>query len=74
MTRQAIIEHTIQVINHLPAEKATEISDFADLVSMKYEAQKITATIQKMVTDSQTFAFLHEEEDLYSLSDLKERY
>lgn len=74
MTRQAIIEHTIKVINLLPQEKATEISDFADFISMKYEGQKLTENIQKIISDSNTFDFLNNEEDLYSLSDLKEKY
>ena len=74
MTRQAIINHTIQVINRLPQEKATEISDFADFISMKYEEQRMTENIQKIVSDSKTFNFLNDDEDLYSLNDLKERY
>ena len=74
MTRQAIIDHTIQVIKLLPQEKATEVSDFADFISMKYEEQKMTENIQKIVTDSKTFSFLNDEEDLYSVSDLKEKY
>jgi len=32
MTRQAIIERTIQASNQLPEDKAEEISDFADFV------------------------------------------
>ena len=74
MTRQAIIDHTIQVINLLPQEKAIEISNFADFISMKYEEQRMTENIQKIVSDSKTFNFLNEEEDLYSLTDLKEEY
>ena len=74
MTRQAIIDHTIQVINLLPQEKATEISNFADFISMKYEEQRMNENIQKIVSDSKTFNFLNEEEDLYSLTDLKEKY
>ena len=32
MTRRAIIERTIQVINQLPQDKVSEISDFADFI------------------------------------------
>lgn len=32
MTKQAIIEHTIEVINQLPEDKAAEIAEFADLL------------------------------------------
>ena len=74
MTRQAIIERTVQVINQLPQEKASEISDFADFLIKKYEEQLIIDNIQKLVTESKSFSFLNEEEDLYYLSDLKEKY
>jgi hypothetical protein len=74
MTRQAIIERTIQVINQLPQEKATEISDFADFVIKKYEEQLITENIQKLAAESKSFSFLNDEEDIYSLNDLKEKY
>ena len=74
MTRQAIIDHTIYVINLLPQEEAAEISNFADFVNRKYEEQRMTENIQKIVSDSKAFDFLNDEEDLYSLSDLKEKY
>ncbi|MGY3214684.1 hypothetical protein [Mucilaginibacter sp. HD30] len=32
MTKQAIIEHTIDVINQLPEDEATKIAEFADLL------------------------------------------
>ena len=41
MTREAIINQTVKAINILPEEKATEISDFADFVLMKYEEQQL---------------------------------
>ncbi len=74
MTRQAIIEKTIQAINQLPEDKAAEISTFAEFVMKQYEEQRLTQGIQKMAADSASFAFLNDEEDLYTESDLKERY
>ncbi len=68
MTRQAIIERTVEVINRLPDEKATEISDFAEYIMMKYEEQSLLLNIQQLVSDSDAFDFLRDEEDLYSLS------
>ena len=74
MTRKAIIERTVKVINQLPTEKASEISDFADFLIKKYEEQLINENIQKLVTESKTFSFLNDEEEIYSVSDLKEKY
>lgn len=74
MTRQAIIERTIKAINSLPENKAEEISDFADFVSKRYEEYLLTQGIQKLTLDGKAFDFLNDEEDLYSISDLKEVY
>jgi hypothetical protein len=74
MTRKAIIARTVEVINKLPEEKAHEISDFADYLFKKYEDQLITENIQKLVSESTAFDFLNEDENLYSVSDLKIRY
>ena len=74
MTRQVIIERTLKIINQLPEDKAAEISDFADFVFKRYEEHLLTKGIQKMISESQAFDFLNNEEDLYSLADLKEVY
>jgi hypothetical protein len=74
MIREAIIERTIQIINQLPEDKALEIADFADFIIKKYEEQLLKDNIQKVVVESETFNFLNEEDSIYSVSDLKERY
>ena len=74
MTRQIIIERTLKAINQLPEDKAEEISDFADFVFKRYEDQELTNGIQKLVAESQSFDFLHNEDDIYSMADLKEVY
>ncbi|HEU5364264.1 MAG TPA: hypothetical protein VFU62_01970 [Hanamia sp.] len=74
MDRQFIIERTMKAINQLPVDKAAEISDFADFVFKRYEEQQITKGIQKMISESQAFDFLNNEEDIYSMADLKEVY
>ena len=74
MTRQAIIERTLKAISQLPEDKAEEISDFADFVIKKFEDHKLSEAIQHLTSDSQAFKFLENEEDLYTLSDLKEVY
>ena len=74
MTRQAIIDRIVEVINQLPGEKASEISDFADFLLKKHEELRFNQNIQKLVSEGTAFSFLNEEEDLYSLSDLKEKF
>ena len=74
MNRQLIIERTVKAINLLPEDKAEEISDFADFVYKRFEEQRLTDAILQIASQSETFEFLQDEEDLYSEADLKEVY
>jgi hypothetical protein len=74
MTKEKLIEKTIEVINQLPSEKAEEIYDFADFLLKRFEEQSITSNIQQIVTDSKAFFFLEEDEVLYTAKDIKEKY
>ncbi|MEA5141389.1 hypothetical protein [Arcicella rigui] len=74
MTLQTIIDKTVQVISQLPEDKASEISDFADFIMKKHEEQLLNEHIQKLVQQSKSFSFLDEEEEIYTLDDLKEKY
>ena len=74
ISKQAIIDRTIKAINLLPAEKAEEISDFADFVSKRYEEQLLAQGIQQLAAEGKAFDFLNAEEDLYTEADLKEAY
>ncbi|MBK6544396.1 MAG: hypothetical protein IPO86_00455 [Saprospiraceae bacterium] len=71
MTKQAIIERTVKIINQLPESKAEEISDFADFVIKRYEEQSLIGGIQNIISSSQSFDFLSKEEEIYSEKDLK---
>ena len=51
-----------------------EISNFADFIFKRFEENEITKGVQTMVTESQAFDFLKNEEEIYSLADLKEVY
>ncbi|GGM94272.1 hypothetical protein GCM10010967_29380 [Dyadobacter beijingensis] len=74
MTKQAIIARTLEAINQLPVDKAEEISDFADFVRKRHEEQQLTQGIQLLIENSTAFDFLKDEEDVYTLADLKEVY
>lgn len=74
MNKQAIVEHTIKAIESLPVEKAEEISDFADFLIKRHEEQSLMQGIQKITSDTASFQFLQEEEEVYSIQDLKEVY
>ena len=74
MTKQLMIEQTLKVFNQLPEDKVEEISDFAVFILKKYEDSILLKNLQKVVSNSNTFNFLNDEEDLYSLSDVKKLY
>jgi hypothetical protein len=74
MTKKQIIEKTIQVINKLPTDKALEISDFAEFISKKHENYILNEGIQHLVSESQSFDFLSDEEDLYTEKDIKQHH
>ena len=74
MTKQILIDRTIKVINELPQDKAAEISDFAEFVFKRYEENELINGIQNIVSKSEAFEFLNNEEEIYSIADLKEVY
>ncbi|MBL0295097.1 MAG: hypothetical protein IPQ04_12840 [Saprospiraceae bacterium] len=74
MTKEAIIERTVKIINQLPDSKAEVISEFADFVIKQYEEQKLTEEIQNFISKSQSFDFLNSEEEIYSEKDLKKLF
>lgn len=71
MRKQLIIENTVNIINQLPIEKAEEIYAFADLILKRYKGNCLIQDIQHVAFKSQTFSFLHDEENLYSIKDIK---
>ncbi len=74
MTKEAIIKKTLKTLNVLPAEKAEEVSDFADFILKKHEEYILQKGIYKIAEESETFNFLNEEEVLYTVKDIKEKY
>ena len=74
MKRETLIQRTLTILSKLPQDKAIEVVDFADFILKKYDDQILQKGMEKLISNSQTFDFLKNEEDLYTLTDLKERY
>ncbi|WOK04264.1 hypothetical protein [Imperialibacter roseus] len=74
MTREVLIKRTMENLNKLPDQKLREVSDFAEFLLNRIDEAVITEGIQKLASDSVAFKFLEEEEELYSVDDLKEKY
>ena len=74
MTRQVLIQRTIDNLSKLPDQKLKEVSDFAEFLLSKLEDKLLTEEIQKIAMNSKSFRFLEDEEDLYTEAELKEKY
>ncbi len=74
MTRKQLINKTVSKIEQLPESKIEELNDFADFLLYKIEEKILQEGVQNLTSNSKTFDFLEEEEDIYTVNDLKERY
>jgi hypothetical protein len=74
MKKESLINETVSTLSKLPEEKIKEVNDFADFILKKYEEEILQKGIETITINSNAFNFLDEEEDLYSVEDLKEQY
>lgn len=74
MNRQVLIEDTISKISRLPDVKIKEVNDFVEFLLSKIDDKIISEGIKELISDSKAFEFLKDEEDLYTVNDLKEKY
>jgi len=74
MLRSTLIAQTIHNLAKLPDDKVEEVSDYAEFILKKYEEEMLQKGIQQLTSESKSFQFLEQDEELYTVSDLKEIY
>ena len=74
MSKQELIDKTVAALLQLPADKVAEVSDFTDFILQRNEDIQIVEGIEKLASESKSYKFLEEEEDLYTLNDVKAPY
>jgi len=74
MTRETLIKKTIDNLSKLPDQKLKEVSDFVEFLLEKTEDTILTEGIKRLANQAKTFKFLEEDDDLYTVNDLKEIY
>ena len=74
MMRETLINKTIESLSKLPNDKVREVSDFTEYILKKYEEESLRNGIEKLVSDSNAFQFLKDDEDLYTVNDIIEKY
>lgn len=71
MSKKELIEKTIAALEKLHADKVVEVSDFADFILDRYDTKQMTDGIAQLSKQSKSYDFLNEEEDIYTLNDVK---
>jgi hypothetical protein len=74
MNRQNLIENTLEKIKQLPDIKLKEINEYADFLISRIDDNIIRDGIQEITSQNESFDFLKEDEDIYTVEDLKVRY
>lgn len=74
MSKQELIEKTLAALQKLPADKVAEVSDFTEFILQRNEDKEIVSGIERLSAQSKSYQFLEEEEDLYTLNDVKAPY
>ena len=74
MSREDIIKDTIKKLNQLSDNRLQEVSDYVSFLSAKIDDKIISDGIKSLTSNSKTYEFLHDDEDLYQVNDVKEKY
>lgn len=74
MSKQELINRTLEIVSKLPSDKIQEVKDFADFILKKLDDETLQKGLNELVSKSKSYEFLNEEEDLYTVEDLKEKY
>jgi hypothetical protein len=74
MNRQILIKKTLKNISLLPDWRLKEVSDYVDFLSKINDDKKLVEGIRNIVSQTKSFHFLEEEEELYNDSDLIQKY
>lgn len=74
MSKEELIQKTISTLQQLSADKVTEVSDFAEFILHRNEDKQLVEGIAKLSGKQKSYEFLDEEEDIYTLNDVKEPY
>jgi hypothetical protein len=74
MSRLELIETTLQSIQKLPENELLEIHDFAEFLLSRLEKKNLSNDVSKINISSSSYKFLEEDDDIYTVNDLKEKY
>lgn len=74
MSKTELIEKTIAGLRQLPENDVKEIHDFTEFLMSKLGNKLLTEEVTLLNTKSSSFKFLEDDEDIYSVDDLKVKF
>jgi hypothetical protein len=74
MSREDLIKDTIKKLRQLSDSRIQEVSDYVSFLSSKIDDKIISEGIKTLTSSSKSYEFLNDEEELYQMSDIKEKY
>lgn len=74
MSREELLQLTIDKLQRLPENKLLEVSDFAEFLLSRIDEHVMSEAVKRLASQSKSYDFLNDEDIHYSVNDLKERY
>jgi hypothetical protein len=74
MSRDLLINKTLEDLKKLPDHKLLEASEFVEFLISRLEDKDLVNEIKYLAGESNSFSFLEDEPILYQKSDLKEYF
>lgn len=74
MERETILKKTVEKLDKLSEDKLKEVEKYIDNLLRKTDDKLLTEGIQRLTSDSKSFEYLKNEENIYTVNDLKEKY
>jgi len=74
MNREIVIKKTIENLSKLPDSKLEEVSEYAEFLLKRIEDRSLAEGIEMLMSDSKSFEYLAQDEEIYTVNDLKEKY
>ena len=74
MSREELLKVTIEKLNQLSDKRLEEVSDYVSILTAKIDDKILNEGIKSIISNSKSYEFLQDEEELYKVSDIKEKY
>ena len=74
MDREELLKETISKLEKLPEDKIILAHEFTEFLYQKYEESILSEGAQKLSAESKSFDFLTDEENIYTMNDIKVKY